>query len=256
MKRTFKFGKIFLVATSVITGIHSYAQNELVIFPSATTDNKSVRLEDRLLQNSLPATFQNELSGFGDSTDFSTDYRLYQPINHIPEFQLPKFTYQYHFPENYYGYYPINTQSFITTSRVNTHYYGLGGVSSADANYYYRLNDVVSFTGGLSLSKYNIYNQFNNDVSINGGINFELGDRATLHLFGNYSVSSALNNDPRMDFLRSAYSPFYPSSGYGGAFEFKVTDTWGIMTGANREFDPFTRKWITRPFIMPVFYSK
>jgi hypothetical protein len=48
----------------------------------------------------------------------------------------------------------------------------------------------------------------------------------------------------------------YPQTSYGGSVEFKVTDSWGVMTGMEREFDPFRGKWVNRPFIFPVFYGK
>jgi hypothetical protein len=34
-----------------------------------------------------------------------------------------------------------------------------------------------------------------------------------------------------------------------------MNENWGLMVGAENEFDVVTRKWITKPFIMPLFYK-
>jgi hypothetical protein len=81
---------------------------------------------------------------------------------------------------------------------------------------------------------------------------FELSDRVFFNAFGSYAPQAGLNPN----ILRSLNHSMFSQSSYGGAFEFKITDKWGIMTGAEREFDAFKGKWVTRPLIMPVFYSK
>ena len=48
---------------------------------------------------------------------------------------------------------------------------------------------------------------------------------------------------------------FMNQNSYGGTLEFKISDSFGIEAGAEREFNPMTRKWETHPIIMPVFYK-
>lgn len=256
MRLFFTPGRNFLLLMALNTTTILSAQNELKMFPTET-DRRPASVEERMQLITLPPVLQPDVNLSANSllipvntSNFNGNQRLLQEI------KFPKLTYQYRYPDNVYGLYRLNSRSFISTSRTNQNFISLGGLSTAGATYNYLLNDVVSLRGGVSFSKYNMYRYFGNDVSFNGGLNLKLTDRASLHFFGNYSVPTSQNNDMRFNLLRGTYAPFYPSSGYGGAFEFKVTDSWGIMTGANREFDPFSRKWITRPFIMPVFYNK
>ena len=48
---------------------------------------------------------------------------------------------------------------------------------------------------------------------------------------------------------------FMNQNSYGGTLEFKISDSFGIEAGAEREFNPMTRKWEPHPIIMPVFYK-
>jgi len=151
--------------------------------------------------------------------------------------------------DNLHNQYTVNDWSWINTSRTTNNYYGLGGVYMVNANYSVKLGNSGVITGGVFASKYNIYNNFGNSTGLNGNLKIRLTDRISINTFGQYSLSGAKNGIPPY------LSTMYPNSFYGGSIEFKVTDKWGIITGAQQEFDVFSRKWVTRPFIMPVFYG-
>ena len=179
---------------------------------------------------------------------------LNKPIfkSEILDLKIPSFTPDFDYSVNTYSFIPINSNSWISTSRNNSNYLGLGGLSSAGAQYNWKINDFMFYSGGAAFSKFNIYNNFSNNLSLNSNLRFELSDRFFFNVFGNYTTSS----QPQMNLFLSTYDSMYPQKNFGGSFEFKVTDKWGVVTGAEREFDPFRGKWVTKPFIMPVFYSK
>lgn len=183
-----------------------------------------------------------------------TDYKL---INRFEsqksvDFTLPKLPKYYDYSSNIYDVVPLNSNSWISTKRVNTNFVGMGGLSYAGAQYNLKLNSSMVYSVGATVSKYNIYNSFYNDISINSAMKVKVTDRLSLNLFGTYSPLKI--NDNNM--VRMMNSSMLPQTGYGGAFEFKVTDKWGLVSGAKREYDVIRRKWVTQPFIMPVFYSK
>lgn len=149
---------------------------------------------------------------------------------------------------NHYGIIPLNENMSILTARTTDHYYGLGGVATASASYNYRITDYLTFTGGAAFSKVNIYNNFSNELTLNSNLRLKVADWLYVNAFGSYTPTM------KPDITRSLNNSMYPNSNYGGAFEFKLTDKIGVMTGIEREFDPFRGKWINRPFIMPVFY--
>ena len=185
---------------------------------------------------------------------FDTGLNLRKPLLKSDAFnlQVPKFTRDFDYSVNTYSLIPINSKSWITTARINSNYLGLGGLSSAGAQYNWKVNDFLFYSGGATFSKFNIFNNFSNNLSLNSNLRFELSDRFFFNVFGNYTTSS----QPQMNLFLSTYDSMYPQKNFGGSFEFKVTDKWGVVTGAEREFDPFKGKWVTKPFIMPVFYSK
>lgn len=150
--------------------------------------------------------------------------------------------------DNLYNRYSLNNYSWVNTSRTSSNFYGIGGLYAVGASYNQRIGDIGILTGGVYAAKFNIYNNFYNNAGVNGNFKLILTDRMSLNIFGQYTP---MTNTTTMQLM----SPMYPQSNYGGSLEFKVTDKWGIITGAEREFDVFSRKWVTRPFIMPVFYK-
>ena len=170
-----------------------------------------------------------------------------------PTITLPPLTYNriplFDPNTNLHNQYAINNRSWISTSLTSTNYYGLGGVYMIGASMNRKLGNFGILTGGIYASKYNYYNTFSNSAGINGNFKIRLSDRISINTFGQYSLSGAKNEIPPF------ISTLYPSTFYGGSLEFKVTNKWGIVTGAATEFDVFSRKWVTRPFIMPIFYG-
>jgi len=231
-----------------------------VTYAQTRTENISkdtIFIRQGSLENyeTLPNPFQestrfnaSKLSGILSRAMLSSSYEL-----KTPTINLPPLTY-IHFPhlsldDRLYNQYSINRRTWINTSMTSTNYYGLGGVYTVGANINRKLGEFGILTGGVYASKYNNYNNFSNSTGINGNFKIILTDRISLNTFGQYSIGgNAAGIAPYL-------STLYPTSFYGGSLEFKVTDKWGIVTGASSEFDVFSRKWVTRPFIMPLFYK-
>lgn len=231
-----------------------------VAFAQTTTENTSkdsTFIRQGSLENyeTLPNPFQestrfnaSKLSGMLSRAMLSPSYEL-----KTPSINLPPLTY-IHFPhlsldDRLYNQYSINRRSWINTSMTSTNYYGLGGVYTVGANINRKLGEFGILTGGVYASKYNNYNNFSTSTGINGNFKIILTYRISINTFGQYSIGGNATG------IAPYLSTLYPTSYYGGSLEFKVTDKWGIITGASNEFDVFSRKWVTRPFIMPLFYK-
>lgn len=225
-----------------------FAQNESDTLRNSLNSTKNQHLEINPVFNSQPQSsvfiplnmyqlYQDQLIGFQKPmqlTAFRMNNNFQTNINPT---------------DNLYHQYSINSRSWINTSRTSTNYYGLGGIVTVGANYNLKIGDFGIITGGIYAAKFNIYNNFYNNAGVNGNFKLILSDRISMNIFGQYTPQT---NNSMMQLM----SPMFPQSYYGGSFEFKVTDKWGLMTGAQREFDVISRKWITHPFIMPIFYSK
>ncbi|MDD3079813.1 MAG: hypothetical protein PHH37_12030 [Paludibacter sp.] len=237
---------IFLLSFFII--IHVSAQEHDSLYTSPVH-------EQRIIKSSSFSTYNDSITSQNVS-----DLNLFIPDNSILDknkynvvnFRMQPIPHYYNYNQNIYTNFRLDSESWLSTARINENYIGLGGMSSAEIQYNHYLNDRITMSSGLTFSKYNVYNNFYNDINVNSNLRFELSDRFYFNMFGSYSP--VLNG--KNDLLKSLNSPLYPNTNFGGAFEFKVTDKWGIMTGAKREYDVFRRKWVTEPFIMPVFYSK
>ncbi len=96
-------------------------------------------------------------------------------------------------------------------------------------------------SGGIYVAKYNFYNNFYNSTGLNGNVKLYVNERISINMHGQYSITDNNRTIPLV-------SSIYPQSFYGGSYEFKITEKWGIISGADREFDFMQRKWVTRPF--------
>lgn len=177
---------------------------------------------------------------------------------YVPEFyQGPMYNYlsESKFPyANDYAYYAgylLSDRSWLTTSSTYDTYVLMGAASNVGGTYHYLLADNLTLSAGAYMSKYVIGLETYNDMGVNAGLKYQITDRIAIHGFGQYS---GFANKHKFD---SSFSPWaYPQTNFGGAFEYKVTDRFGIMGGMERQLNPMTGKWRNVPFIMPVFYGK
>ena len=241
--------KILLILFVIYTGF-GYSQNK------KETNNDSLPFDNHLFNNynprhsnpfllSTPTLYGSIHDSLG-LMDLQPDSRF---VN-FPTITKNTFTSPFIPDGNLYNQYYLNSRNWINTSRIQSNFIGLGGMTLFGAGYNWKVGEFMVLSSGLYATKYNIYNNFRTDAGVNGNIKFVLSDRISMNLFGQYSAKG-INNA-----VIPLVSALYPQSYYGGSFEFKVNDKWGLMVGADREFDVFSRKWITKPFVMPLFYSK
>jgi len=201
------------------------------------------------------------------TTDFSYDRYSRQhrydslKINmdiRVPEYyQGPVSNYLYNpiFPfsndYDYSGYRGISDRSWMNTRSTHTTYLGLGSSTEISASLSYRLSDNIIVSGGPYISKYMVNHEVYNDIGANAAMQFIVSDKVKFHVFGQYS---GFANKHGYD-SKNRWGMF-PQTSYGGAFEYKITNKFGMMGGMNRELNPMTGKWKNVPFLVPVFYGK
>ena len=100
-----------------------------------------------------------------------------------------------------------------------------------------------NFTGSITGSKFHLDNNLYNDFNFSGRLSYRLTDRLSFNVFGNYSTGNIYHSMAAM--------PFLTSTGYGGSVSIVVSDKFNLEVGANRYYDPFSKKWITRPVLVP-----
>ena len=234
----------------VLTSIHCFGQKTT----QENDDSLYVRRQLMLLPKLNTTSQVGDLSfinrnihEFNPANEFSIPQSYYLPLLSLyqPDNPVNKFMLDMHLTNQFI----FNDVSSISTTHIQSNFIGLGGLNLIQANYNINIDDRVIFSPGIYTAKFNIYNDFLNDAGLNGNIKILLSNRININLFGQYSIRE--NTISISPFI----SPLYPHSNFGGALEFKVNDNWGLMMGAENEYDVFLRKWVTRPFIMPVFYK-
>lgn len=130
-----------------------------------------------------------------------------------------------------------------------------GGLTSAmmplanvQAGLSYQMTNWLNVSGGPYLNRMNLFQQSVNDYGLNGKMNLRLTDRLNVNLHGKYSLrgKQTLMNQ----------NPLFPDNNYGGAVEYRISDSFGLGAGVDRFLNPYTGKWVTRPYVYPIFYNK
>ncbi|MDU1905453.1 MAG: hypothetical protein E6772_11770 [Dysgonomonas sp.] len=178
---------------------------------------------------------------------------------HVPEFyQGPIHNYLSNSRDPYiddYSYstrYGLSDGSWLDTRSRHSTFPVLGSISDINARYNYNVTDNFTVSAGTYISKYRLgYNSYN-DAGINTSLRYNINDRISIHAFGQYS---AFARKHKLD-SNGPYEGMFPQTHFGGAFEYKITDRFGLMGGMKRELNPMTGKWNNTPFIVPVFYGK
>ena len=198
-------------------------------------------------QSDVVSGFSRNRHEFNVSEDYKIPQSYYLPLLRL--YQPDNFSNQYLLDLNLTNKLRITELTSISTSHIQHNFIGLGGMNLVQGEYDFNVGDLGVLSAGIYAAKFNIYNDFLNDGGINGNLRINLTDRISLNLFGQHSIiSSKIAISPFI-------SPLYPHSNFGGSVEIKVNDTWGLMMGTENEYDVFLRKWVARPFIMPVFYK-
>lgn len=232
----------FLLIVFVLTSVSCFGQK------TTQENDDSLNLKRKLFSNSATSNHRDEVS-FNNrfNPEFKIPQSYYLPFMRL--YQQDLFVSQFLLDQNLTNQFMISDFNNITTSHIQSNFIGLGGLNLVQGNYNFILGDNVDFSAGIYAAKFNIYNDFLNDGGFNGNLKFQLSDRININLFGQYSITgSNIAISPLI-------SPIYPHSNFGGSMEIKVNNDWGIMMGTENEYDVFLRKWVTRPFIMPVFYK-
>lgn len=182
--------------------------------------------------------------------------RFYQgPLNdYLSESEYP-FANDYAYTAGYM----LSDRNWLTTYSSSTTYLFVGSANKIGGTYNQLLSDNVTLSLGAYAAKYGSLNTFveggsyqiKNDMGANVALKYQVTDRIAIHGFGQYSVFS---RDRKFD--TSIVPGMYEQTKYGGAFEYKVNKSFGIMGGMERQLNPMTGKWKNVPFLAPVFYGK
>lgn len=111
----------------------------------------------------------------------------------------------------------------------------------------YKMTDWLSISGGTYFNRMDLYSQHITDYGLNSRMNLQVNDRLNFKLHGAYSL--------RGKQMLMNQNSLYPENSYGGAVEYRISDKFGLGAGVDRYLNPFTGKWVTQPYVYPIFYN-
>ncbi|MDR0973957.1 MAG: hypothetical protein LBM61_08260 [Prevotellaceae bacterium] len=144
-------------------------------------------------------------------------------------------------------YLPLNDRSFLSGSQSQMNLPTMGNAIQSSLMYNHRLTDAITLSGGMYAGKYRFYNDLSNVAGLRGAADFRIDENLRLRVYGTYSFTNKSVPVPA--------APFMPNHSYGGAFEWKFSEHWGVGVGMERWFDVSTRRWETSPIVYPIYYK-
>lgn len=101
----------------------------------------------------------------------------------------------------------------------------------------------VRLTGGVSAEKYRTFRGLDTNYGISGMLSYQVDERFSLNVFGQYYKNSL--------YYSPATLPYVSTSKFGIYADMQFGEHFGMDVGVSREYDPYTRRWLTVPIAAP-----
>lgn len=132
--------------------------------------------------------------------------------------------------------------SLVGTGYTNR-YIGLGNIAVARVGVMQTIGN-LSITIGVEGEKLHVNRDLHNNFGAYANGTLKLNDKLTLNVFGAYYNSRYIDM-PTNSLMGTTH--------YGASIDYQINDRWGIEAGANRVYNPYSRKWETIPILAPSF---
>ena len=120
----------------------------------------------------------------------------------------------------------------------------LGNIGTASLTWVQPLGDRLTVSAGLTGNKYHFDRSIWNSYGAFANARFRLSNHFAIKAWGSYYANT--------QFHSMAAMPYMGISNYGASVEMMATDNVGLNLGAQRYYDPFSRRWHTVPVIAPI----
>lgn len=120
----------------------------------------------------------------------------------------------------------------------------LGNIGSASLQWVQPLGDRLTVSAGFTGNKYHFDRDAWNSYAFSANARYSITDHFAVKAWGNYYFNQ--------QFHSMATMPYLGSSNYGASVEMMANEHVGLNLGAQRYYDPFSRRWHTVPVIAPI----
>lgn len=152
----------------------------------------------------------------------------------------------YHHDYNIAGAMPLWDRGYLVGSGSLSAFPVMGSVQQGCVGLMQNVGS-VDISVGLTGAKYQFGYGVGNNYGAFGNVNWHINDRLTLNVFGAYSHA---------DFTRARHLPvgmlpYVGATSFGATVGYDVSSDFAIEAGAQRVYDPLSRKWHVIPVFTP-----
>lgn len=169
-------------------------------------------------------------------------YRLAQPLDlHTPDLL---------FTPGQAGLLNWNSGEIIATGGTRA-LPGLMQIDSGTLGFYQSIGNLTFYAGGM-INKYGYFNGVHTQYSINGSITYQFTPELSATVFGDYYIGQP----PRMANgmpMPPAMIGYYGRSAFGGYFNYRINERWGVQTGVQTVQQVGTNKYQAEPIVTPYY---
>lgn len=122
---------------------------------------------------------------------------------------------------------------------------GLMQIESGTIGIYQTLGRFTFHAGGKA-NKYGYLNGLNTQYGLEGDVTYNISPRLSLSVFGTYYFGSTPAMPP-------AVMGYYGRTTFGGAFDYKINDYWGVKAGVQTVQQLGTRRFEAEPIATPYY---
>ncbi|MDE5750603.1 MAG: hypothetical protein K2H87_07535, partial [Duncaniella sp.] len=124
-------------------------------------------------------------------------------------------------------------------------YPGLMQIESGNVGIYQSLGRFTFYAGGKA-NKYGYLNGLDTQYGLEGDVTYSISPHLSLSVFGSYYFG----NTPAMP---PAVMGYYGRTTFGGAFDYKINDYWGVEAGVQAVQQIGTRRFEAEPIATPYY---
>lgn len=131
----------------------------------------------------------------------------------------------------------------LVGSGSRTTYPALGNIATGSLGFQLMPTGRLTVGMGVSGVKYHMGRSAWNDYGLYVEGAYQLTDRLSVNAFGQYYFNQRYHSVGAMGYMATGV--------YGGYFDYKFSDKFGLGLGAQRYYDAYTGRWRTVPIVAP-----
>ncbi len=139
----------------------------------------------------------------------------------------------------------------IVASGSTRSFPGLMQIESGELSIYQSAGNFSFHTGGM-VNKYGYFNGLHTQYGLNGSISYQFTPKLSATIFGEYYFGQPPRMANRIP-MPPAMIGYYGRSTFGGYFDVKINERWGVQTGVQTVQQVGNNRYKAEPIVTPYY---